>query len=325
METASVLRILSVVGAFCAAALAFPEAMGAMARMRVVDRASHAAMSSHAGLASRVLRNGFGPATRAISRLCRNRRVAAYCSDLQWLARHRGFETDATRAGGVVAVAAAAVLPLGWAVSSSPVFGAMLPVCMVAGLGMAARHMREREVESMRESVPEMLQAMSACFHAGYSLLQTFRHLAREARGPLARFFEHAESDLETGRTAAEALQRMREDSALPELAFVAAALEIQHQTGGSLQKILDCARDSVEGELALRRSLRVQTAQARLSMRVVTVMPFVLMAVFSLVSPAFLAPFFSSPAGVAVFGLAMCMQAAGVIIVRRMLDVGEG
>jgi hypothetical protein len=60
METTSVLRILSVVGAFCAAALAFPEAMGAMARMRVVDRASHAASSND--------RTSNGPIVSAVSR-----------------------------------------------------------------------------------------------------------------------------------------------------------------------------------------------------------------------------------------------------------------
>jgi tight adherence protein B len=200
----------------------------------------------------------------------------------------------------------------------------MSAVCVLIGLGIAAHQSRERHVEEMRESVPDMLHAMSACFHVGYSLLQTFKHLASEIQGPLGKLFEKAASDLETGRTATEALQRMRENSALPELAFVTAALEIQHQTGGSMQKIIDSACESIEGELALRRSLRVQTAQARLSMRVVTIMPFVLIAVFSLVSPGFLSPFFSSPLGVAVFCVAMGMQLAGVLIVRRMLKVKE-
>lgn len=325
MEAASCVRVCAVLAAFASAALIVPEVGAALRHVQAVNRANHAAFQTRSGFMAYVLRNGFAPATTLAASLSRHRGVSAFCEDVLWLARHRGYETDATRASGVAIAASLAMVPLGWFASTSPIFGLMAAICLLVGLGAFARHAREREIEAMREEVPEMLHALGACFHAGYSLLQAFQYLARESHGPLARFFERAKSDLETGRTATETLERMREASALPELAFVAAALEIQHQTGGSLQKVLDCARDSIEGELALRRSLRVQTAQARLSMRVVTIMPFALMAVFSLVSPEFLAPFFSSGLGIAVFCAATGMQVTGVLIVRRMLDVKEG
>ena len=75
-------------------------------------------------------------------------------------------------------------------------------------------------------------------------------------------------------------------------------------------------------GLLALRRSLRVQTAQAKLSARVVAIMPFLLVAAFSLASPDFLSPFFASPLGIGLLTLAIVMQVAGIILVRRALAV---
>ena len=113
-----------------------------------------------------------------------------------------------------------------------------------------------------------------------------------------------------------------RSGAQVPELAFVAVALDVQHQTGGSISQVLDAARDTVESELELERSLHVQTAQARLSARIVSVMPFVLVALFSLVSEGFLEPFFNSAAGVALLLVVLSMQAAGVLAVRRMLRV---
>ena len=324
METVDIVRIISVASAFIAASLAVPEAFALLRRARATKHVEQTAIAGEGGLLARLLRNGIDPATTLVGRLCRNARVGAYCKDLCFLAWRRGYETSPERVGGIAFLSAVACIPLGWVATASPVFGTVSAACVLIGLGIAAHQSRERRIEEMREAVPDMLHAMSACFHVGYSLLQTFKHLATEIRGPLGALFEKAASDLETGRTATEALQRMRENSALPELSFVTAALEIQHQTGGSMQKIIDSACESIEGELALRRSLRVQTAQARLSMRVVTIMPFVLIAVFSLVSPGFLAPFFSSPLGVAVFCVAMGMQLVGVLIVRRLLDVGE-
>ena len=88
------------------------------------------------------------------------------------------------------------------------------------------------------------------------------------------------------------------------------------------MKRVLDAASGSVESQIELRRSLRVQTAQAKLSARVVSVMPFVLIALFSLVSDGFLEPFFESALGLATLALALGMQAAGIAMVRRMLKV---
>ena len=88
------------------------------------------------------------------------------------------------------------------------------------------------------------------------------------------------------------------------------------------MAQVLNAARETVESELALERSLRVQTAQAKLSARIVTVMPFLLIALFSLASNDFLAPFFTSIAGMAMLALAFSMQVAGFLLVRHMLKV---
>lgn len=323
MASAGVMSQAAAVLAFAAASLLVPTAIVRFTRLRSASRAHDAALSGD-GLLARLFRNGIAPAGALARRLAANARIAAYFDDLRWLALSRGLATGSQTVGGIAVTGALLAFLAGFALSGSPVFGVMAPVCLLMGLGMAARQGRERQREAMREEVPDVLHAMSSCFHAGYSLVQAFHHIAQETSGPLHRLFVRAESDLATGHTASEALRRMREESDLPELAFVTAALEIQHQTGGSLQQIIDSACESVEGQLALRRSLRVQTAQARLSMRVVTVMPFVLIALFSLISPEFLSPFFESPLGLAVLAFALGMQGAGVLCVRKMLDVKE-
>ena len=93
---------------------------------------------------------------------------------------------------------------------------------------------------------------------------------------------------LQMGASPDEALAVMRASDQVPELSFVAVALDVQHQSGGSIAPVLETARESVVSELDLMRSMRVQTAQAKLSASIVTVMPFLLVALFSIVSPGF-------------------------------------
>ena len=216
-------------------------------------------------------------------------KVAALAGDAQAALQGRGVVCTPRSLCSLAVAAAAALAVCVGLVSASPFAGVAVTVLACAVAVARIHGWRERQEEALREAVPDALHAMGSCFQAGFSLLQTFQQLAGEKRS---------------------------------ELAFVAVALDVQHQAGGSMRQVLEAARETVEGELALRRALRVQTAQARLSARVVTVIPFALVAVFSLVSKGFLDPFLQSPLGLGLLGLACAMEVAGVLAVRRMLNV---
>ena len=248
--------------------------------------------------------------------------VASLTAEAVWAVRARGYSTTEE---ALLSVAVAAVGAAAWVsgvAAASPVCAVAVAACLCAVAVAWVRAAQDKRRDALRDAVPEALRSMGVCFQSGLSLLQTLQQVAQEAKGPLKQLFERAAHRLETGQGATEALEALRRGSSVPELAFVAVALDVQHQAGGSMKQVLDAARDTVEGEIELRRSLRVQTAQAKLSARVVSVMPFVLIALFSLVSEGFLAPFFASPLGFALLALALGMQAAGIMAVRRMLAV---
>lgn len=206
------------------------------------------------------------------------------------------------------------------AVTMSAVCGAACAACAVMLLFGRARSAEEKHAEAVREEVPEALRSMGVCFRSGLTLLQTMKQVAHELDGSLGALFDTAARRLEMGATTTEALAVFDTARQVPELTFVAVALDAQHQSGGSIAAVLESAQESVESELELRRSLRVQTAQAKLSARIVTLMPFLLVAVFSLMSPGFLEPFFTSVPGMALLALALGMQLAGTLMVHRML-----
>lgn len=301
----------------------------AMARMRQAARSVRSldvagGSNAQQSLWTSLLRNGIPALAPASQRLLRIKVVHRYVALVLNACRLRGLSASETGLTTVVLGVFLAVLAA-TVIAGMPFFGiVMLAACAIAAAAIAKRA-QEAERERLREEIPAVLRSMSACFHAGYTLLQTFRQVAVESNGKLSGYFERAASGLETGKTVDRVLEELRRDADLPELGFVVVALEVQHRTGGSLQHILDAAFEAVEEELSLRRTLRVQTAQARLSARVVTVMPFVLLAVLSLLSQDFLAPFVGSPTGMAVLAVALAMQAAGVVAVRRLLEVRDG
>lgn len=263
-----------------------------------------------------------GPLFPLAKALSRNARVSSFAEGLSGLLRDKGVGLAATEALSTLLGACAMSAIFAGLVAQSPVAAFAVPALLAALAVSRVRARVEKSRDAVRDAVPDALHAMSACFQAGFSLLQTFRQLADETKGPLGKRFQSAVSRLETGQPATSAIEELRRDDASSELAFIAVALDVQHEAGGSMRQVLDAARDTVEGECELRRSLKVQTAQARLSARVVTAMPFVLVALFSLISDGFLEPFFTSIAGMGLLFLAIAMEVAGVLAVRRMLSV---
>lgn len=222
-------------------------------------------------------------------------------------------------------------LAIGWAlvlfvggslVARSWVFGVATTGCALAVVEAFVSRDAEARRRQMHEALPDALRAMGVCFHAGYTLRQTFAQLKSECNGALGDVFAHVSQSIELGESAQTALAKMQGSDSIPELAFVSVALAVQHQTGGSMSHVLDSTCESLESELDVRRSLRVHTAQARLSARVVTGVTIALVAVLSLLSKDFLGPFFRSAAGVALLAVALTMQVAGVLVVRKMLHV---
>lgn len=272
------------------------------------------------GVFGSLLRNGFTPFRDLADRLLRFGPVTHAADQLQTLMWEKGVET---RSSSLVSLALAAVTAIGLlaAVLSRSLFcGLLCSGCSVVLGTIVLRTRFEKRVSVLRENIPDALQAMESCVVAGYSLPQTFAQMSQETGGALQALFSRCSQVLQTGGSSSQALAVLKNEHELPELVFVAVALDVAHQTGGSMAQILQSAQQMAKDKLELSRSLRVQTAQAQLSARIVSILPFGILALISLMSENYLASFFSSIAGIVLFVFACMLQIAGVLAVKRIV-----
>lgn len=190
-------------------------------------------------------------------------------------------------------------------------------------LGTVRREAAERRRRSeIRRGMPEMVRLLCIALESGSSPVQALSHAARNCPSPLDAELSRAVWDMESGQGFDEAMERLRTRAGCAEFGYLAVALEIQHQTGSSLADVLESVASSLAGVAELEESLETQTAQGRLSAKVVALMPIALLAVLSLISPGYLTAFFESAAGIALFFLAVLLEAAGAFFVKRALDI---
>ena len=320
METTSFLALVALLAGFIGGAIVVSELINKLQHHRRKRNALRESVSG--SLIAYLMRNGvvfLNPLSKIILRNSTIKNKVVFYSDLLCSFGYLTYDYALLSSAFLMLLIC---LVVGFAVSGSFFVGLSLFVCLILVFGMICKKKEEERKEKMREAIPEALQTMKTCFFVGYSLPQVFEQLTINTEGPLSVLFERVLNVLNTGGTFDEALSCIKKESNEQELIFLAAALEIQHKTGGSIEQVLEAARESVRDEIELKRTLRTQTAQAKLSAQIVTLMPFALIVLFSFISDGFLAPFFESIAGILLLSVALFMQFLGVFLVRKMLKV---
>jgi tight adherence protein B len=87
-----------------------------------------------------------------------------------------------------------------------------------------------------------------------------------------------------------EALDHLAERVPLQDVQIFAAAVHIQHRTGGYLSDVLRTIASTVRERVNIRGEIRSMTGQQRLSAYVVGTLPFLLALVLKFVSPVYFA-----------------------------------
>jgi tight adherence protein B len=108
------------------------------------------------------------------------------------------------------------------------------------------------------------------------------------------------------------------------DLQLIAQAMATSRQTGSEISGIMDTIGETVRERAAIRRELATQTVQGRLSGRVVAALPLIFLALSALVSKSTLGVLIGSTPGLIILVVALCLNAAGFLWIRKILDIEE-
>jgi tight adherence protein B len=137
--------------------------------------------------------------------------------------------------------------------------------------------------------------------------------------GPAGHELRRVAAELRTGAGTEEALQALRARLRSERIDTLVAACLLQRRAGGDLAQLLrGCAR-AFENDARLSDEVRAATAQARFTGVVVVVLPLGGAALAELASPGFLAGLTGSFLTAWLVGVALALQAAAGVLIRRL------
>lgn len=181
---------------------------------------------------------------------------------------------------------------------------------------------RKQQVDLFEEQLPEALDSIARALKAGHPFTQALQMVSKEMSDPIARQFAMTSAEINYGNDFRLALLNLLER--IPSLSLKAAVVSvlIQRETGGNLAETIATISGVIRGRFQLQRKVKTLSAEGRLSAKVLILLPFALMLVIQVISPAYLIPLFHEPLGQKLLigsGISMLI---GIIWIRRIIKI---
>lgn len=308
-----------------AAGLVLGSALAAGAAALVLLGAEGSARSGAARLAAGRLERGTSRALRRLGQtgpvawlagqpLCA--RLGDEVASVAWL---RPVVPDARSGLALAAVLLAlASLVLGAALRS-PVAGIAAGAALVLGVGIRDASRERRRRRELMAELPGIYRTLSVAMGSGQTLAQAVDYVGSHGRGAAAGAFARMSLRLRCGTGTEEAVGLMARELGAPGADMLATALVISHRTGSPLRELLLRSARLVERQGEFERLLSVRTAQVRLSIKIVCLLPAVMISLLALISPDFQRGLLTA-SGVTCVALAAALDGLALLIVRRIV-----
>ncbi len=192
---------------------------------------------------------------------------------------------------------------------------AVLPLMYV----LRAKAKRMTVIETQ---LPDALDLMGRAMRAGHAFPSALRMVGNEMPEPIASEFRMVFDEINYGISTQEALTNLSTRVPSTDLSYFVIAVLIQHETGGNLSELLSNISGIIRERLKLMMTVRVLSAEGRLSAWILTLLPFGLAFMLHLINPKFLSVLWTDPLGIKMTLMALGMMLLGIYAMSRIIKI---
>ena len=284
------------------------------------DRSSAIRLFEAGGLARHVVRLcEKAAAMPIIDALMLSRSWMHVAEEVSKRAADRGLLLSLRVAAAALAVTATLFgIAMAW-VAWSPLGFLVGVVGFIAAMSATSAAIVRKRRLGLAQEMPGIFRTLAVALGSGQTMSQAIEHVGARGHGYASESFAKAALMLRCGSSVEEALETIEHDLAAPGVGMLTTALRVSHTTGSPLKDLFMKSARLVERTSEFERLLSVKTAQVRLSVKIVCMLPVALVALLSVISPDFRAGL-ATPAGMASVCVAALMDTVALLIVRRLV-----
>ncbi len=179
-----------------------------------------------------------------------------------------------------------------------------------------------RRLRRFLEQMPDGLDMISQSLQAGMGLTQAMVYVAKEMPDPLGTEFSVFIEEVNLGLLLGDALKKLEERMALPEVRLFNTALLVQREVGGSLAELLTKLADIIRDRFRIERLIKSLTAQNRMSAWTVSSIPPFLAVFMFIREPEMMNDMLAHPMGRGMLAAALVLEILGIIVFRKLIKI---
>lgn len=202
------------------------------------------------------------------------------------------------------------------------------PVALLCGGGAAAlplfylHRKRHQWLRALAEELPYLIDLLKSALESGHTMLRALQMAGQNLPEPLSSELRLIVEQVQLGMSVPRALEAMYQRAPVEELGFMVAAVRIQTDVGSSLAEIFQHVSEGMRNRQRAEHQLHALTAQSRASAIIVTLLPFIVLAAFSLIDPAYSRPLFHNEFGIKLLETAIVLDTIAFFVMRRIARV---
>lgn len=181
---------------------------------------------------------------------------------------------------------------------------------------------KSKRMTAIENQLPDALDLMGRAMRAGHAFPSALRMVGNEMSEPIASEFRTVFEEINYGISTQEALTNLGRRVPSTDLSYFVIAVLIQHETGGNLSELLGNISTIIRERLKLMGTIRVLSAEGKLSAWILTLLPFVLGVTLQTVNPGFLNVLWTDPMGIKMTITALCMMVLGIFAMSRIIKI---
>lgn len=184
------------------------------------------------------------------------------------------------------------------------------------------QHKRRQRVFQIEAQLPDTLDLMARAMQAGHAFSSALLIVGAEGTHPIRGEFQTTFDEINFGIPTETALHHLTQRVASSDLRFFVVAVLIQLETGGNLTEILKSLAALIRDRQRIAGSVRVLTAEGRLSAWILGLLPFGIGLVLSVINPEFVSKLWTEPMGIRMLQVSLGLMVFGIWWMWRMVRI---
>lgn len=203
------------------------------------------------------------------------------------------------------------------------VFGAILMgvAGSAGGIVLYVMRARRQRLEAIEREFPAALDIMVRSLRAGLPVDEGLRLVSQEAVPIVAREFHKMVNEMAIGLTLTDAVKRMADRLAIPDIRMFAVVLGLQRSSGGSAAAALETVAETLRSRRVLRQKVAIMSNEARASAAIIGSLPVLLVVILYFVSPDYIGLMFTTITGRVTLIITVAWMFLGVQVMRAMIN----